>query len=137
MILVVGATGQLGTAITRNLVANQHRVRVFVRRDSHYQHLQALGVDLAFGDLRKLSTVQAACEGVTTIITTANGVIQRKADSIKSTDGEGNANLIEAAKQQQVQQFIYTSVPVTDFDDQVATLKSINGSLKSGSRPAA
>jgi uncharacterized protein YbjT (DUF2867 family) len=88
MILVVGATGQLGTTITHKLVENQHPVRVFVRRDSHYQHLQAFGVDLAFGDLRELSTVQAACEGVTTLITTANGVIQRKGDSIKSIDGE-------------------------------------------------
>ena len=123
MILVVGATGQLGTAITRKLVANQDAVRVLVRPDSHHQHLQALGVDLAFGDLRDLSTVQAACEGVTTVITTANGVIQRKGDSIRSIDGDGNANLIEAAKQQQVQQFIYASVPVTHFDEQVPALK--------------
>jgi NADH dehydrogenase len=123
MILVVGATGQLGTAITRKLIAAQQPVRAFVRRTSDYQHLQALGVELAFGDLRDPATVQAACQGVTTVITTANGVIQRKGDSIKTIDGDGNANLIEAAKQQEVQQFIYASVPVTPFDQAVPALK--------------
>lgn len=123
MILVVGATGQLGTAITRKLVAAQQPVRAFVRHSSDYRHLQALGVDLAFGDLRALAAVQAACQSVTTIISTANGVIQRKGDSIKTIDGDGNANLITAAKQQGVQQFIYASVPVTPFDDAVPALK--------------
>ena len=123
MILVVGATGQLGTAITRKLVATQQPVCAFVRRGSDYRHLQALGVNLAFGDLREPTTVQAACQGVTTIITTANGVIQRKGDSIKAIDGEGNANLIAAAKQQGVQQLIFASVPVTPFDDAVPALK--------------
>lgn len=122
MILVVGATGQLGTAITQKLAAAQQPVRVFVRHSAQYHHLQALGVELAFGDLREPATVQAACQGVTTIITTANGVIQRKGDSIKTIDGDGNANLIAAAKQQGVQQFIYASVPVTPFDQAVPAL---------------
>lgn len=43
MILVVGATGQLGTAITRKLIAAQQPVRAFVRRSSEHRHLQALG----------------------------------------------------------------------------------------------
>jgi uncharacterized protein YbjT (DUF2867 family) len=123
MILVVGATGQLGTAITRKLAVAQQPVRAFVRRSSAYQHLQALGVELAFGDLRDPATLQAACQGITTIIATANGVIQRKGDSIKATDGDGYANLIAAAKQQQVQQVIYASVPVTSFDQAVPALK--------------
>lgn len=123
MILVVGATGQLGTAITRKLIAAQQPVRAFVRRSSDHRHLQALGFELAFGDLREPTTVQAACQGVTTIIATANGVIQRKGDSIKTIDGDGYANLIEAAKQQGVQQFIYASVPVTPFDQAVPALK--------------
>lgn len=123
MILVVGATGQLGTAITRKLVAAHQPVRTFVRRTAEHRYLHALGVELAFGDLRDPATVQAACQGVTTIITTANGVIQRKGDSIKTIDGDGNANLIAAAKQQGVQQFIYASVPVTPFDQAVPALK--------------
>jgi uncharacterized protein YbjT (DUF2867 family) len=39
MILVVGATGQLGSAIVRKLVAAGQPVRIFVRPNSHYHNL--------------------------------------------------------------------------------------------------
>ena len=44
MILIVGVTGQLGTAILRRLVAANQPVRAFFRRGSKYQHLQVPGV---------------------------------------------------------------------------------------------
>ena len=43
MILVVGATGQLGTAVVRRLTEGQP-VRAFVRRGSRHEHLHAMGV---------------------------------------------------------------------------------------------
>jgi NADH dehydrogenase len=39
MILVVGATGQLGGAITRQLLAQGKEVRILVRRDSASEQL--------------------------------------------------------------------------------------------------
>jgi NADPH:quinone reductase-like Zn-dependent oxidoreductase len=41
MILVVGATGQLGTAVIRKLTAMGQKVRAFVRPGSRHQHLEA------------------------------------------------------------------------------------------------
>lgn len=52
MILIVGATGQLGTAVTRKLRQQQMRVRAMVRETSSYTHLKQDGIDLCFGDLR-------------------------------------------------------------------------------------
>jgi uncharacterized protein YbjT (DUF2867 family) len=63
MILVVGATGELGTMIVRKLVVQGAAVRAFARPDSAYQHLLIDGVQLAFGDLREMNSVNEACQG--------------------------------------------------------------------------
>lgn len=110
MILVVGATGQLGTAIVRKLADRGQPVRVLVRRTSNHKPLARDGVDLVFGDLRDNSSLEAACRGVETIIATANAAIPtQKGDSFTSVDGRGYENLIGAAKLAGVRQFIYTS----------------------------
>jgi uncharacterized protein YbjT (DUF2867 family) len=57
MILVVGATGELGTAVVRRLTAKGQSVRAFVRRGSRHEHLQAMGAELAYGDLREPDTL--------------------------------------------------------------------------------
>ena len=67
MILVVGATGQVGTAVVRKLVADGRPARAFVRRTSNYQHLQGLGVELAFGDLRDPASLETAAHGISAV----------------------------------------------------------------------
>ena len=123
MILIVGATGQLGSAVTRELVNNGQKVRALVRSTSSAAYLKVLGVDLVTGDLRDTVSVRAACQGVNTIIATANVVIRRAGDDFRSVEGTGYQNLIDSAKQQGVGQFIYASVAVTPIDDKVLPLK--------------
>ena len=60
MILVVGATGQLGTAVVSKLVERGTSVRGLARPTSGYQHLECEGVELAFGDLRDEASLFAA-----------------------------------------------------------------------------
>ena len=122
MILVVGATGQLGTAIVRKLVQANKPVRAFVRPTSDHQHLKNLGVELALGDLRDAKSVEQACRNIDVVIATANAVIPRKGDTFASVEGEGYRNLIAACQQQKVRQFIFASVPITPIDEQVAAL---------------
>lgn len=110
MILVVGATGQLGTAIVRKLADRGLPVRALVRRTSNHKPLTRDGVDIVFGDLRDRSSLEAACSGVHTVIATANAAIPtQKGDSFTSVDGRGYENLIATAKLAGVRQFIYTS----------------------------
>ena len=71
MILVVGATGYLGGMITRRLLAQGREVRVLVRPGSDYRPLVEAGVAPALGDLRQRDTLDVACRGVDTVITTA------------------------------------------------------------------
>jgi NADH dehydrogenase len=109
-VLVVGATGQLGTAVVRRLANDKTPVRAFVRRTSSYSHLSNDGVELAFGDLRDPASLRSACQNVDIVIATANTAIPReKTDTFRAVDGEGYRNLIDICKESGVRQFIYTS----------------------------
>ena len=110
MILVVGATGQLGGKIARALLAKGKPVRALVRRGSPQDDLQNAGAELTFGDLRDPASLAAACQGVHTVITTANTARRGGADTVEAVDLKGTRSLIDAAESAGVRHFIYTSV---------------------------
>jgi len=120
MNLIVGATGMLGGEICRLLRDRGEPVRALVRGTSNPEklsHLQSLGADCVEGDLKDAATLEAACSGVTAVISTASSTISRQAgDSIESVDRQGQLNLVEAAERADVRQFILISFPHFDFD---------------------
>lgn len=122
-VLVVGATGQLGTAVVRSLTASGQTVRAFVRPTSNHRHLHAMGAELVFGDLRDKDSVDAACTGCEAVIATANTVIPERRYSFDADDGQGYENLIAACQRSMVRQFVFMSVPVTPYDDKVPTFR--------------
>ena len=125
MNLVVGSTGQLGTAIVRRLIEQGKPVRALVRRTAEYRHLEDAGAELAFGDLRDPATLDTACRGVAVVISTATGISPGKGGGdVKAVDGEGYGNLIEACKRAGVRQFIFSSVPPSPFDDRMPLFRS-------------
>src|SRR5690349_8199194 len=109
MILVVGATGQLGGLIARQLLQHDTDVRVLVRSNSTYQPLLDAGALPVFGDLKDRASLDAAVDGVDVVITTANAVGATGLDTIESVDLLGNRNLIDAARAAGVGRFIFTS----------------------------
>ena len=60
-VLVVGASGQLGTRVVQQLAAAQRPVRAFVRPTSQQAHLRLPGVELVQGDLGDAASIDAAC----------------------------------------------------------------------------
>jgi len=109
MILVVGATGQLGGMVTRKLLDAGNAVRILVRRASDYSEIVAAGAEPAVGDLKDPASLDAACIGVQAVITTANSTARGGTDTVESVDRIGNRNLIEAAVQARVRRFIFIS----------------------------
>src|SRR5687767_5120399 len=94
MILVVGATGQLGTAIVRKLLNDGRRMRALVRETSNYSHFSGTDAEIVKGDLRDPSSLASACEGVDTVIATANTALPReKTDSFGTVDDRGYEDL--------------------------------------------
>lgn len=126
MNLVVGATGSLGGAITRQLLAQGKTVRILVRHNSPSEALAgqgmatsaalliAAGAQPIYGDLKDRASLDAACAGIQTVITTANAVLRGGEDDLISVDLNGTRSLIAAAVAAGVKHFIYTSVAGSD-----------------------
>lgn len=123
MILVVGATGTLGSHVVQKLALHDCSVRALVRNVSKGQQLRNRGVELAIGDLRDKESVFAACQGVQTVIATANAAGPQPGGSFEEIEGVGYENLIRAAQQYGIRQFIFISVPETPYDDRVPTFR--------------
>lgn len=88
MILVAGSTGLVGGQICLNLAKAGKPVRALVRSTSDRAKVDALkrtGVELAEGDLKDRSTLDAACAGVLTVISTASSTLSHQAgDTIET-----------------------------------------------------
>ncbi len=114
MILVVGATGNLGGAITRMLLAQGKRVRILVRPPSNYQALVDAGAEPVLGDLKDRASLDPACQGIDTIITTANSALRGGDDNVENVDLNGNRHLVDAAKQAGVKHLVFVSALIAD-----------------------
>jgi uncharacterized protein YbjT (DUF2867 family) len=122
MILVVGATGVVGGMVTGRLLDEEKEVRILARRDStssqlvqqglatSAEELAEAGAQTVHGDLRDRASLDAALEGIETVITTANSAGRGGADNPQSVDLEGNRNLIEAAREARVERFVFVSL---------------------------
>ena len=113
MNLVVGATGFLGGAICHGLIAKGQPVRALVRETSDQTALDSLrnaGVEIVYGDLKDQNSLQSACQGVTSVLSTATTARSRQpGDSIEATDHAGQLRLVDAARAAGVQHFVYIS----------------------------
>ena len=120
MTLVVGATGLLGGEICRLLAAEGKPVRALVRSTSDQTkvaQLESLNIEVMRGDLKDRSSLDAACEGTSAVISTASSTLSRQAgDSIHSVDLEGQLNLINAAQATNVSQFVLISFPQAEVE---------------------
>lgn len=124
MILVVGATGRLGGRIAHRLLADGRSVRVLVRSRSDSRSLIEAGAQAVVGDLKDLSSLREACEGIEAVVTTANAAGRGGDDTFRTVDDEGNRNLITAAAQGGVKRFVFTSVLGSDPGSPVPLLRA-------------
>jgi uncharacterized protein YbjT (DUF2867 family) len=104
--LVVGATGWLGTAIVRELQAQERPVRALVRATSDYGRFKSSDVELAFGDLRDPDSLERACEGIDAILSTASAGFPRGRYNFSHEEDQDYDNLIRAARNQGVSRFV-------------------------------
>jgi uncharacterized protein YbjT (DUF2867 family) len=115
MILLVGATGMVGSEICRLLSASGKPIKALVRATSDpakVDKLKSLGATVVQGDLRGGASLHAACQGVSAVISTVSSMpfsYQPGVNDIRTTDLEGVTRLVEAAQANHVSQFIYTS----------------------------
>ena len=113
--LVTGATGFVGSHVTRQLLAAGHSVRVLVRRSSNQQALEGLAVERAEGDLRDVLSLGRAMKGVRWLFHVAADyrLWTKDPDEIYQTNVEGTRRLFEVAADSGVQRIVYTSTVAT------------------------
>jgi uncharacterized protein YbjT (DUF2867 family) len=120
--LVVGASGLLGGRIARALLDRGEAVRALVRDRTSVASLMASGVEPVDGDLKDPTSLQVACEGATTVVTTANSTQRGGEDTVESVDLHGNAALIDAAVAAGVERFVFVSALSADTKSPVPFL---------------
>jgi uncharacterized protein YbjT (DUF2867 family) len=112
-VMVVGATGFLGTEICRQLIAANKKVKALVRTTSdpaRVSALQEMGVEAETGDIKDASLLEKAFAGAGAVISTVSSTRSRnEGDSIETVDKQGQLNVVEAAETNGVEHIIYIS----------------------------
>ena len=68
MILVTGATSQVGIVLVRKLVESSYTVRCLVRKTSDIGEIKSLGVELVYGDIEDCNSIKKALADVDTVV---------------------------------------------------------------------
>lgn len=113
MILLCGATGEVGGRVAVRLSQRGASLRALVRPSSDASALESLGIRVVRGDVSDPGSLGAALAGVDTVVTTVNSVGRLLAGdrtvSITAVDRDGNAALVQAAEQAGVERFVFVS----------------------------
>ena len=109
MILIIGATGNLGSAVARILLSEGKSVRAMTRTPEKAEALKKLGVEVVTGDLRDPQTLTNACKGNEKIFAASHSFEGKGKSSPQIVDDLGNRNLIDTAKSAGVKHVVFTS----------------------------
>jgi dihydroflavonol-4-reductase len=113
--LITGATGLVGSAVARKLVAEGVAVRALVRRGSPRFHLEELGLEFVEGDMRNAESVRAAMTGVRHVFHMAADyrLWARDPNEIFAANVDGTRIVMQEAKNAGVERIVYTSSVAT------------------------
>jgi dihydroflavonol-4-reductase len=110
-VLVTGATGFVGSAVARRLLAEGLAVRALARPGSDRRNLAGLDLEVAEGDLKALASLARACRGCTALFHVAADyrTWAPKPQELYQANVDGTRALLLAAKDAGVQRIVYTS----------------------------
>jgi uncharacterized protein YbjT (DUF2867 family) len=109
MLLLTGATGLVGSALLRRLVAEGTQVRCLVR-DPRRLGAQRVRVQIALGDLTDPPSFRNAMRGVHTVVHLAASIRDQPRGSIEELNGIATWRMVRAAQRQGVERFVFFSV---------------------------
>lgn len=110
-IVVIGATGQQGGAVARQLLERGHRVRAVTRSPAKAaaRDLASLGADIVQADLREPTSLDRALAGAHDVF----GVTDFWEHGREGEVQQGR-NLVDAAKRAGIKHFVFSSVGSAD-----------------------
>lgn len=112
--LVTGGTGFVGGAIVRELLRRNYQVRVLARGSSKTAPLEALGVEIARGDILDRQSMVAALDGCDVLFHAAAiyDLWAPDPDLMMRTEIDGTVNALEAALTARTKRVVYTSTAI-------------------------
>ncbi len=114
MVIVTGATGHIGNALIRELVAHKIAVRALVLPGEDLQPLAGLPVEFVTGDITDYDSLLKAFEGASYVYHLA-GIISISSGSLgkgsmmQKVNVEGTRNVVRACFARKIKRLIYTS----------------------------
>jgi uncharacterized protein YbjT (DUF2867 family) len=108
MLLLTGATGLVGSALLRRLVAEGQPVRCLVR-DPRRLGPQRVRVQIALGDLTDPPSFRNAMRGVSTVVHLAASTRDQPRGSIEELAAIATWRMVEAAQRAGVERFVFFS----------------------------
>ena len=111
-ILVVGASGRVGSAAVRDLLEAGFEVRALVRRAERGARLRTLGAEVAVGDVTAPDSLGPAVRGCSGVFSALGAGPGRGGSEM--VEYQGNLNLLSAARSAGVGRFVYSSALQAD-----------------------
>jgi uncharacterized protein YbjT (DUF2867 family) len=109
MLLLTGATGLVGSALLRRLVAEEQPVRCLVR-DPRQLGPQRVRVQIALGDLTDPPSFRNAMRGVDTVVHLAGSTRDQPRGSIEDLTAMATWRMVDAAQRVGVERFVFFSL---------------------------
>ncbi len=111
MNVLIGGTGFLGSAVAEEMVKRKLPLRCLVRKDSDTSKLKQLGVELFEGDVRDKNSLKEVMEEAESVISSFTTRLFKRPKSAYfwDNDYQGNFNLIQLAREQEVKKYIFVS----------------------------
>src|SRR3954449_3027591 len=108
VILLTGATGNVGSQVLRRLTARGERVRVLVR-DPRRLGNERVRVQIALGDLSDPASFRNALRGIETVIHLAAAIRDQPRASMEELNGVATFRLVRAAERAGARRFLFFS----------------------------
>lgn len=137
-ILVLGATGQLGGEVARQLLSAGVPVRAFGRNAARLEALASLGAETVRGDWLDEAAVDRASTGVGQVFTSANSLTGRGASSPTRVDVRAHRQLCDIARRRGVRRLLYVSARGLSADSPVDYFRvkhAVEGVVRDGGVP--
>jgi dihydroflavonol-4-reductase len=113
--LVTGASGFVGAAVARALLAAGWQVRALVREQSNRRNLQAMAAELALGDLADVGSLERALEGCEALFHVAADyrLWTNDPQALYRSNVDGTRNIVDAARRSGIRRIVFTSSVAT------------------------
>lgn len=112
MIVVTGASGYIGSHVTRRLAESGKPVRAMVynrQRAEAEGRLQGLGVEWVQGDVTRPETLAPVMQGAEAVIHTVAVAIEKGGRTYETFNYQGTVNIVDAAKAAGARRFLNLS----------------------------